>query len=186
MSEDSDRRFPIDKTRYYQSVGRLLPHRIGQIIKESGYTAKNGYKIWINPNQSNDVDFKIYFNDNLVLVGEVLNWSIKSWLSEKRKSCIIKNLTIYNCKRVLIYTVFSNEYLLKDFSSYGISLVKLGFQLLPEYFYSFYANKNQIEYRKVDSRETIDCIRSTIIQHLQSSRIEIVPFEISELTVTDL
>ncbi|MEM3458528.1 MAG: hypothetical protein QXN36_02740 [Candidatus Bathyarchaeia archaeon] len=151
MSRESDRRYPIDKSRYYQSVGKLLPHRIGQILQELGFGS------WIAQGQSNDVDLKVFDDEgNLIIVAEILNWSSRSELSENRKNRIIKNLLHYNCKRLLIYTTLENEQVLDTFATYGISLLKIGFQLLPKYFYDFCANKNQIEYRKTDSRETID------------------------------
>ena len=79
MVENFEKRYPIKRTSYTQSVGKLLPHGIGQIFQELGF------KTWINSGQTNGVDLKVYDNqDNLLLVAEILNWSIGSLLSEKR------------------------------------------------------------------------------------------------------
>lgn len=182
-------KYPIeDKREYLQSIGRLLPHRIGQILKELNFTKDDGYRIWMNPKQGNDVDLKVWHNNALILVGEILNWCVKSWLSKKRKSWIIKNLSKYNCWRVLIYTTFSNEYLLEDLSVNGISLLKIGFQLLPKSFHDFFVRKNQVENRKKDSRVSKQDIKSKIIEYLQSSSIEMhtSTFMNYEMIVTEL
>ena len=186
MSKYSDK-YPIkNKAKYLQSIGRLLPHRIGQILKELNFTRGNDCKIWMNPSQGNDVDLKVWHNSALILVAEVLNWSVKSWLSEKRKGWIIKNLSKYDCWRVLIYTTFSNEYLLENLSLNKISLLKIDFQLLPKSFYDFFVKKSQIEFREVDSRNSRRFIKSKLIEYLQSSGIEFVFLDIDELTVTEM
>lgn len=170
-------RYPVKRTRYTQSVGKLLPHRIGQIFQEEGFTS------WIAQGQENDVDLKVFDDEgNLIIVGEILNWSKVSLLPEKRKNCIIRNLTAYNCKKVLIYTSFENEYTLEDLQNHGIVLVRIGYQLLPKEFYKFYAKKNQTESRKIDSRETKEDIRSKITRYLQSSSISVLTpvFEVVE------
>jgi len=180
LSENFDRRYPIEKYRYYQSVGKLLPHRIGQIFQELGFRS------WIAKKQSNDVDLKVFDDkDNLILVAEILNWCLYSELSEKRKNWIITNLSKYNCKKLLIYTVLKNENVLDCLAVYKISLLKIGFQLLPKSFYDFFARKNQIESREIDSRNNRIYIKSKLMEYLRSSSIEIAPFESTKLTVTD-
>lgn len=179
MSEDFDRRYPIEKYRYYQSVGKFLPHRIGQIFQELGFVS------WIAEGQSNDVDLKVFDDkDTLILVAEILNWCPYSGLSERRKNWIITNLSKYNCKKILIYTVLKNEDILDYFAVSGISLLKIGFQLLPKSFYDFFVRKNQIEFREIDSRNSRKFIKSKLIEYLRSSGIEFVFFDIDELTVT--
>src|SRR4030042_4620751 len=118
MSENSGRRFPIERSRYYQSVGRLLPHRIGQIFQELGFETK------ICLGQSNGVDLVVFKADELVLVAEIVNWSLPSEMAYKRKSEIISNLSEYSCKRVLIYTAFENENILRDLAINGIAILK--------------------------------------------------------------
>jgi hypothetical protein len=86
----------------------------------------------------------------------------------------------------LIYTVLENESALNGFDIYGISLLKIGYQLLPKSFYDHFAKKNQIEFREIDSRKTRNDIRSRITEFLQSSSIEIVSSETCDLTVTVL
>ena len=162
-------RYPVKRKAYTHSVGKLLPHRISQILQELGF------KTWINRGQTNGVDLKVYDNgNNLLLVAEILNWSIGSLLSEKRKNCIIENLLCHNCEKVLIYTNFENKDALENFSEHGISLLKIEYQLLPKYFYNFFKAKDKIVSRRIDSRETKEDIKSKIIEYLQSSSIEIL------------
>ena len=166
LNDYSDR-YPIERSRYFQSVGKLLPHRIGQIFRELGFD------FWIAKRQSNDVDLKVFDDkDNLILVAEILNWSSHSRMSEIRRNWIISNLSRYNCHRLLIYTIFENEKILDDFDHSRISLLKIGFQLLPKSFYNFFARKNQVENRKGDSPISKQDIKSKIIEYLQSSNIE--------------
>lgn len=176
------KRYPIDnKRRYLQSLGRLLPHRIGQIFQELGF------RCWIAKGQSNDVDLKLYDDkDNLLLVGEILNWSSHSELSGKRQNWIIDNLSHYNCNRLLMYTTLENESALNRFDIYDISLLKIGYQLLPKSFYDFFVRKNQVEYRRIDSRETRKHITSRLMEYLQSSGMATLVFDIHELTVTEM
>lgn len=180
MSEDS-RRYPIEMHRYCQCVGRLLPHRIGQILKELGF------RTWVRSNQSNGIDLLVYDSeDHPIVAAEVLNWSSHSEMSIKRKNSIIDNLSKFNCIRLLLYTTLKNERILDDSSIYCISLLKLDYQLQPLSFYNFFAKKNQVEYRRADSREVIEHIRSKITHFLQSSGIEIpaLLFGSSQVLVT--
>jgi hypothetical protein len=156
----------VDETRRNQSVGRLLPHRIGQIMKELGYRKSKGYEIWVNPSQENGVDLKMSHHDRPILVVEVLNWCIRSKLNYKRKGNIIRNLTEYECKRVLISTPFANEEVIQDLPRFGISLLKLSFQILPRLFYEDYASRHQVELRMIDSRETTQNIKAKLEQFL--------------------
>jgi len=169
MRRDSVRYLIEDKKiRYLQSVGRLLPRRIEQILKELGLTEDSGYRIWINSKQGNDVDFKVWHRDSLILVGEILNWCIGSWLSEKRKRWIVSNLSQYDSKRVLIYTIMKREDLLKDLALHGISVFKIGYQLLPRLFYDYFAEIDRVIDRRIDCRETKQDIKSKIADLLNS------------------
>ncbi|MHA1828265.1 MAG: hypothetical protein ACTSX6_06415 [Candidatus Heimdallarchaeaceae archaeon] len=161
------KRYPVEKSRYYQCVGRLLPHRIGQIFHELGF------KTWVNPKQGNDIDLKVFLGNKLTIAIEALNWSVGSVLSEKRKNNIIKNLTKYNCKRLLIYTVLNKNAPedLEDFTRNRISLIKIGYQLLPKEFFKFFFEKRQIDFRKIDSSETKEDIKKKLANYLLQSCI---------------
>ena len=106
---NSVRRYPVKRTEYIQSVGKLLPHRISQILNELGF------RTWVNPKQGNDVNLKVFIRNKLIIVAEILNLSIGSRLSVKRKDCIIRNLSKYKCKKFLIYTVLDKNSL-EDFT----------------------------------------------------------------------
>jgi hypothetical protein len=164
LTEDFERRYPIKRTRYTQSVGKLLPHRISQIFQELGF------KTWINSGQGNDIDIKVFIGDKLIIVAEILNWSVGSMLSEKRKNSIIDNLSKYDCIKLLIYTVLDDNSL-KDFRRNGISLIEIGYQLLPKKFFDFFSMTIRIKSRRVDSKETKGDMESKIEDFLSSSEI---------------
>jgi hypothetical protein len=160
------KRYPIEQQRYQDSVGRLLPHRIGQILEEMGY------KVEIDALQGNGVDLKVFDTDKtLLLVAEILNWSPYSRLSEKRKCWIVNNLTAYDCTKLLIYTTMEDEGILSNLQNDGISLLKIGSQLLPKAFLKHYYQKGQIENRIADSSEAKETIRHKIADHLISNNI---------------
>jgi len=166
LSENS-RRYPIDQRLYTKCVGSLLQHRVGQILKDLGYRTE------VPRVESNGVDLKVYNREsNLILVGEVINWSYRSYSDKKRKKRIIGNLSQYPCRRLLIYSTMGKEFLLEDLESQDISKLKIGYQLLPRYFYDHFARQNGILYRRVDSRETIQDVRAKIANLLQSFGIE--------------
>lgn len=169
MSEDSGR-YPDNQREYCQSVGRLLPAIVAAILRDLGF------RVWVNEGQSNGVDLKAFDKkDNLVFVAEITNWSSFSRMSEKRKNWIISNLSQYECNKVLICTALENESILSDLSFYGISLLKTGYQVLPENYYEHYARKNQVIRRRIDSEETREDIKSKIENYLRNSQIEIPP-----------
>ena len=133
---DLRRKYPVPMNIYNQSVGRLLPHRICQILEELGY------ETWMNPRQGNGVDIKAWFNGSLILVIEVLNWSIGSHLSDRRFRSMIDNFSEYNCAKVLIYTVLEKDKVEK-FESNEIITLEIGYQFLPKQFYYFFKQKGQ-------------------------------------------
>jgi len=151
----SANKYPIEKTRYLQSVGKLLSHRICQILNELGY------KTWMNPRQGNGIDVKVWHNNTLILVIEVLNWSIGSMLSKRRARNIISNLNQYTCAKAVIHTVLKKNDAHR-FEDEGIITLEIGYQLLPEYFYRFFGRKGQTIKRKIDSRETKEDMRRKI------------------------
>jgi hypothetical protein len=176
MSEDTGR-YPIEKQRYYQSVGRLLPHRIGQVLQELGF------ETWICKGQSNGIDLIVFNEDGLVFVAEIFNFSVFTELSRRRLNGIISNLSKYSCRRVLIYSTCANENILSDLSFYDISLLRIGYQLQPKSFYDHYAEKDQVILREIDSRTTRQDIKSKIGEFLQSSAIEITANLLAETPV---
>jgi len=111
--------------------------------------------------QSNGTDLKVWYDGKLVLVAEVLNWSVGSYLSEKRSKNIKDNLNQYSCPKVLIHTTLSNHEVQK-FADTDIIVFKIGYQLLPKYFYNFFREKNQIQQRRYDSKETKEDLKMKI------------------------
>lgn len=159
-----DRRFPVDKHIYFQTTGKLLPRRIGQILRELGFT------VWINPNQGNDVDLKAWYDNELILVAEILNWSIKSRLSKKRRKKMISNLRQSPCNKVLIYTNLDRKHLPRFFFN-GICCIKIGYQVLPKSYYEFFQNRGQITNRRMDSKIVKQDIERKIKRYLRRRKI---------------
>jgi len=58
---------------------------IEELLKEAGYKKGEDFIVWVNPKQGNDVDLKVKLHGKYILVAEILNWSVKSILSQKRK-----------------------------------------------------------------------------------------------------
>ncbi len=155
-------RYPIKKHRYLESVGKLLPHRIGQILKQLGFHTK------VESVHSNGVDLKVYNHKELVLVAEILNWSPYTLLSRRRKRCITRNLARYSCRKVLIYTAMKNEEMLYSLGAAVIDIVCLDCQILPKVFFEFFEVKNQIQKRVIDSRKTRQHVTQKISEFLAS------------------
>ena len=161
------RRYPVSQNEYTQKTGRLLAHRLWQQFTEQGHNT------WICKGQNKGVDLKVLdcFGKE-VIVAEVLNWSPKTNLSEKRKGNIIRNLLNYDCNKVLIYTAMGNEKNLAELRLLGISTLKIGYQILPKQFYWHFEAKNQVEGRKIDSRETTAHIKARVLEYLQLLRLK--------------
>ncbi len=122
--------------------------------------------MWINSSQGNDVDLKVWDKDTLVIVGEILNWSIVSELARKRLRKMISNLKEYSCRRLMIYTHLDENSLLA-FKESGIDTLGIGYQILPKYYYNFYASKGQVIGRKIDSKETRLDLKNKLIAYLR-------------------
>ena len=147
-----------------QTVGRLLPRRISQILRELGYN------VWINPNQGNNIDLKVWSNNNLIIVGEILNWSIGSKLAEKRLNKMISNLNNFDCRKLLVYTTL-DQASISEFIQNGIDVLEIGYQLLPKFYYNFFSVKRQVERREIDSEITKKDIREKITSYLERRNI---------------
>lgn len=153
-------RFPCEQIEYIKTVGELLLTILGEILTELGFNVR------INNQQANGVDFEVSLGQNLILVAEVLNWSIGSRLTYRRKGNIIRNLNQFNCNKMLIYTVpLSNLYGLR---ANGIHLLEIGYQILPETYYNFFQAKEQLVRRNVDCDLTRREIRAKILDYLNN------------------
>ena len=154
-------RFPCEQGEYTKTVGWLLPTILGEIFSELGFKAK------VNDQQTNGVDLEVFFGDNLILVAEILNWSIKSRLTDKRKGCIIRNLNEFNCSKLLIHTVpLSNLHGVRE---NGIDILEIGYQILPETYYDFFLARGQVIRRKIECDSTRREIKSKILDYVNNN-----------------
>jgi len=160
---NSKKRYPVKRTVYMQTTGILLPRRISQILRE----LNSNFTVWINPGQGNGIDLKVWYDGDLIIAGESLNWSIKSNLSKKRREDIISNLHEFSCRKLLVYTTpHENKHISKIIEN-GIDLLDIGYQLLPRFYYNFYLKKDQVVKREIDSVKTKNDIKHKIISYLK-------------------
>jgi len=164
----SEKRYPVKRTVYTQTVGGLLPVIVGQTFLQLGAS-----QVWINKGQGNNIDIKVWNRKgNLIIAGEILNWSIKSRLPKKRRRKIISNLKHYNCNKVLIYTNLNKKHL-PQFSFNKISQVNIRYQVLPRRYYRFFKKKGQTIRRKPTSLRVSQDIKSKIKKYLKRRKISI-------------
>ena len=64
-----------------------------------------------------------------------------------------------------------NQTELNELRIHGISVLEIGYQILPKCFYYFFEDKRQVIRRKIDSRETTLHIKSVISEYLESLRL---------------
>lgn len=158
----AEQRYPVKRQVYINTTGTLLQVILRRIFSELGFETKT------NSVNANDVDIRVFKDGHFHIVGEILNWSQHSYMSNARKQAIVDNLIGYPCNRVLIYTCMQCEDLIDDLGDSNIESVKIGYQVLPRAYYDFYAMKNQIEHRRSDSKETRQIIKSKIVEYLKS------------------
>ncbi|OGH05842.1 MAG: hypothetical protein A2W22_06750 [Candidatus Levybacteria bacterium RBG_16_35_11] len=155
--------FPCKRKKYTKTVGELLINILREVFSEIGF------EVSINPPEENSVDLKVFRENQLVLVAEVLNWSIGSRLTKNRERQITDNLNQFNCARVLIHTVPLSP--LNKFSENGISLIAIGYQILPRHYYTFFKHKEQVERRNPYSKQVVMDIKRLIINSLRNTGI---------------
>ena len=160
-------RFPAEESVYRDTVGELLPRIIEEILSELGFN------VLVNSIHSTGVDLEARYEGELVLVAEILNWSISSILGAKRCGSIIFNLQKHNCNRVLIYTVLDDDSL-SIITNRGIDVLEIGYQVLPYDYYTFFLLHRKIIKRKSDSQETRRDIKNKIIAYLENKHILLV------------
>lgn len=159
---NSKKRYPVKRTIYMQTTGRLLPRRISQILRE----LNSNFSVWINPYQGNGIDLKVRYGYDLIIAGESLNWSIKSRLSEKRRENMISNLHEFSCRKLLVYTTLDNNHVSR-FVQNEIDVMEIGYQILPRFYYNFYLGKGQVVKREIDCAKTKNDIKHKIVSYLK-------------------
>lgn len=148
--------YDTDNESERRALGRLLSHRIGQILKKMGFDAK------VARGQSNGVDIIVSLNSKILLVAEIKNYNIRTKIPDKIIRDCIKKLEEYpNCKRYLIYTQMANKKVLTQFAERGISVFEIGYQLMPKEFFNSIRPEYRT-YRNVDSKFTSEDIKQKL------------------------
>lgn len=158
----SKKRYPVKRTVYMQTTGRLLPRRISEILREMN----PNLRVWINPYQGNGIDLKVWHRSELIIAGEVLNWSVKSKLPEKRRETMISNLHEFPCRKLLVYTTLEGTHISR-FIQCGIDVLEIGYQILPRFYYDFFLKKEQVIKRRIDSNATKEDIGNELVVYLK-------------------
>ena len=158
-------RYPISRTEYNQKTGRLLAHRIVQLFTVLGY------KTWICKGQNKGIDLSVSRDGKLVFVAEIVNWSPRSNLPAGRLNRIIRNLSAYGCNRLFIYTAMGNEKVVDCLKLHGIRTLKIGFQILPEFFYQHFEAQGKVLGRRIDSRSTTKHVKSLLREYALSTSL---------------
>ena len=161
-------KYPVSRTVYTQTTGKLLEHIIKKIFLEL-----KASKVNLPYGQANDVDIKVWDRKGkLVIVGEIINWSIFSLLTTNRRNIMITNLTQHPCNRVFIYTNLSKSHL-TFFTTNNIDQIKIGYQVLHNPYFNFYQNKNQVINRKGYCLAVKNDIKKKIQVYLKRRKISI-------------
>lgn len=155
---------PCEKREYNRIVGALLPALLAEIFLELGFDVRT-FEI-----ETNGVDIEVYQDSKLTIAGEILNWSVSSRLSNKRKNGIIKNLCIYgdSCKKVFFHSV-SQHNIDEAFTQNGIDLVCFDLQVQTPEFYEFFQRREQVYKRRPLNPETTQLVRRVVMDYLFSS-----------------
>ena len=148
---------------YARTVGELLPTILTEILLDLRFN------VIVKSQRANGVDMKIYFGDSLFAVAEVLNWSIGSRLTVKRRDKIIENLNEFSCHKILVHTVPLIN--LHGIQEHGIQRIEIGYQILPEEYYNFYSARRQTIRRKADNPIVRAEIANKVMLHLIRSRL---------------
>lgn len=166
MSENIFGRFPCKPNEYCKIVGSLLAKLVADMLEGFGFRTE------VNVTNKDEADIKVYQNDQLIIVGETLNWSISSKLSTSRIEQIIRNLSQYDnrCRKALFYSVpiWNVAYWAHQ---NRVDLVCFGFQILPEDFYDFFYEKNIVEQTEPLNDDTKNAVKEKIEEYLRAKNL---------------
>jgi hypothetical protein len=157
--------YPEDE-RYRRSLGKLLPHRIGRILDKVGFTTKVSF------GQSNGADIKAWIANKLVLVIETKNYNVRTKITDELLENTVENLQAHPySKKYFIYTQMANEEVLDYLRENGINVLKLGYQLLPRWYYYSILPSNRC-YRMIDSSLTSKEIKQKLYPMIHSVLVD--------------
>ena len=149
----------IDRMSYNKIVGALRVNNIVAIITELGSTAQS------NAVEKDDVDIRVYDNDeNLVLVIEVTNWRLTSYMSEKKAKSVQKNFRKYSCHKLFICSFEENYAKAIDYFDDDVTIIQLQHQTQPRSWYDWFREQNRADGMRPDCEETK--------QHLEASLLD--------------
>ena len=157
-----DCNLPCDEEIYKKCVGRLLGGVLKIILQELGFVVK------VNHQQSNGADIQVYLGERIVFVLEVINWNITCRLYNKRRDCIIGNLSEFDCHRLFVYTNNLSQKQLTKIKEENIYLLQIGYQILRQPCYDFYDEKGYTIGRTIFSNSIKAEIRSKILEFLDN------------------
>jgi len=168
MAAASGFRFPCKKIEYCNEVGELGETYYRTVFRDLGFNVDE------KDVNSNGADLVVSYSDScgtsrVLLVAEILNWWLLSYLTKKRARSIVSNLSKYRGIPKLLFLPFMmmtkeiEHYLI----SHHINIVPIGFQILPKSFHDFFRKKNEIHARKRDSKYALSFLKNKILRTIR-------------------
>jgi len=152
-------RYPVRRREYCEAVGDVGQTMIKKVLEMLGCEVEMAKSI-----HSNGTDI-IFSRDGKTGALEVFNEHGNSYISEKRASRMRRNLRGYKYKGVIcnegkIHTSKTRK-ILKN-----VPMLRLGFQVLPRRFYSFFKKRGELSNRRIDNRRTLKRVKNALLGFL--------------------
>jgi len=157
------RKYPTNRTEYAKKVGKTRVDNICNALRSFGFEVKT-YDI-----ESDGVDIEVYKNGRCILVIEVTNWRISSYLDSKRAKSIKNNLRNYPEQYKLVVFSFEENYKNKKdfFTDLKVDFLVFGFQTQPESYYAFFDKQGEATSMLPDNEETKNLVIKLIHDYLE-------------------
>ena len=150
----------IDRMSYNKIVGALRVNNIVAIIAKLGLIAQS------NAVENGDVDISVYDNDeNLVLVIEVTNWRLTSYMSEKKAKSVQKNFRKYSCHKLFICSFEENYAKTIGYFDDDVTIIQLQHQTQPKSWYEWYSERNRADGMHPDCEEPKQHLEAALLDY---------------------
>jgi hypothetical protein len=128
--------------KYNHAVGKLRVDIIKDVLEN-----EMGFEVITKPVTQNDVDVKVYHNDNLLAVMEVQNWKRSSYFNIVKGSRALRILSQYDCQRLLVVSFEENVFktpgaFVGNLAFLNVRIVSMGYQVMPLKYYQMYRSNH--------------------------------------------
>lgn len=156
------RRYPVKRTKYCKTVGKIRVENIAEILQNLGFS------VTIRNPESHGVDVWVFKEGNLVLVIEVLNWRKNVYMDLNRAKAIRQNFSssyYNNLRKLLVFSFIENiENQMNYFEGLDIDFLELGFQTQP--YYEFYAIQGLASGMRPNNLATRNLVKRKLVAYL--------------------